>query len=80
MPLNDPLPSSFPPVVATALRVAGGVVGGYLVGKGYFTAEQAPQIGGAALSIIAAGWAIYASWKKNQKLKAAIIAPAGKAI
>lgn len=69
--------SAVPAYVASLLRTVGGMVGGYLIGKGYITAEQAPEIGGALLTIGIAVWSVVQKYNANKALQAAIAAPAG---
>lgn len=71
-------PSPIPSYVASILRTVGGIVGGYLIGKGYITAEQAPEIGGGVLALIVAGWGLYQKLSAHKALTAAIAAPAGR--
>lgn len=71
------LPASTPPVVAGLIRYVLGVISGYVIGQGWFTAEQATQIAGALAALGVGGWSVYSNWRKQQKLKDAILAPAG---
>lgn len=74
--MNDNSPSVVPSLFGTVLRAAGSAIGGYLIGKGYITAEQAPELGGAALTLIVAVWGLYSKLRAHSTLKAAIAAPA----
>lgn len=69
--------SPIPSYLTTLLRVAGSVVGGWLLGKGYFTSEQLAQLGGGAMVAAVAVWGLISSHSKTKKLNAAIDAPAG---
>ena len=73
------LPSSTPPVLAGLIRYLLGVASGYVISQGWFTAEQTTQIVGAVGAIGVGAWSVYSNWKKTQKLKDAIKAPAGLA-
>lgn len=73
----EPNVSAIPSYITTALRVVGATVGGYLVGKGYFTAEQAAQVGGGLMVLATTAWALYSAHAKTKKLNEAIQAPAG---
>lgn len=68
-----------PSYVTSLLRVLGGVIGGWLIAKGYITADQAPEIGGAVLTLVASGWAITHTASTRAALTSAIAAPASKA-
>lgn len=70
---------SFPSYLTSLLRVAGAFIGGWLVSRGYFTAEEAASIGGALFTVLVALWAINSKRKATKALKAAILAPAGYA-
>lgn len=72
-------PNAIPSYVASILRTGGGIIGGYLIGKGYITADQAAELGGASLAVIAVGWSLYQKYAAHKALTAAIAAPAGKA-
>lgn len=69
--------SAIPSYVTSLLRTAGGLIGGYLIGKGYISGEQAATIGGALLALVVAGWSMYSKYKANAALNAAIAAPKG---
>lgn len=71
--------STFPVYLTSLLRALGGVIGGYLIGKGYLTAEDATAIGGGLLAVIVALWSIHAKRKSIKALRDAIAAPSGKA-
>lgn len=71
--------NALPTYLTSLLRTLGALIGGWLIGKGYITAEQAPQIGGALLAVFVAGWGLYSRHLADKKLKAAIAAPAGRA-
>lgn len=75
----DPVVSPVPSYITTGLRLVGGVVGGWLIGKGYFSAEQAAEVGGASMVLLTTLWAFYSSHSKTKKLNDAISAPAGYA-
>lgn len=72
-------PSVIPSYVTGLLRTVGGIIGGYLIGKGYITAEQAAPLAAGALALVGAIWTIYSKNVANKKLKVAIAAPAGQA-
>lgn len=65
-------PSIIPSYITSILRTAGGVIGGYLIAKGYITAENAPELGGAALTVIVALWSLYQKLSAHKTLTAAI--------
>jgi hypothetical protein len=77
--MNDTEPSAIPAYLASMIRTGLTALGGYLVGKGFLTAEQAPEVAGAVLTGLSAVWSLYQKWSANQKLSDAIAAPAGKA-
>lgn len=68
-----------PSYLTSLLAVIGSFIGGLLVSKGYFTAEQLPQLGGAALAVVIAVWRLYAKSVHRAALAAAVAAPAGRA-
>lgn len=72
----DQAPNPVPSYLATLLRTLGGMVGGYLIGKGYITAEQAPEIGGGLLAAVVAIWGIVQKINAHKALKSAIASPA----
>lgn len=74
----DQTPSAVPSYVASILRTVGGIVGGWLIGKGYITAEQAPEIGGGLLAVVVAVWGIIQKINAHKALKSAISAPSGQ--
>lgn len=72
-------PSGSAAVIASIVRTLLGIAGGWLIGKGYFTAEQMPQVIGGATAFVVAVWSIYQKLSAHKALAAAISAPAGRA-
>lgn len=64
-------PNPFPSYIGSIARSLGGVVAGYVIAKGYFTAEQTAQIGGGLAAAAIAGWSLYQKWRAHKMLKAA---------
>lgn len=60
--------SALPSLLTTLLRYVAGPIGGFLVGKGWIMADQVPQVAGVLLSIGAAGWGLYQTWRSHSKL------------
>jgi hypothetical protein len=75
--MDNQVPNPIPSYIAAILRTVGALVAGYAIAKGYITAEQAPQIGGAILALIVAGWSIFQKVNAHGAFKAAVAAPAG---
>lgn len=75
----DATPNPVPSYLASILRTVGGIVGGWLIGKGYITAEQAPEIGGGLLALVVAAWGLIQKLNAHKALKSAIAAPGGVA-
>lgn len=65
-----------PAYVATVVRSVAATIGGWAIGKGYITAEQAPEIGGALLVLATVVWGLIQKHNAHKDLKAAIAAPA----
>lgn len=51
-------PSAVPSYVAAIIRTLLGVLGGWLIGKGYVTADQLPELGGILLGAATLIWSI----------------------
>jgi hypothetical protein len=77
--MNDPTPSPIPAYVATLVRAGAATVGGWLIGKGYITADQAPEIAGGVMALAVVVWGLIQKISAHQALASAIKAPAGKA-
>lgn len=71
--------STIPLYVMSILRAVGGMLGGYLIGKGYITAEDATSVGGALLAVFVVLWSIHAKRQSIKALNDAIAAPSGRA-
>lgn len=69
------LPGWLTPLLRNVLTL----VAGFVIGKGWFTAEQWAQISGGAVALITFLWTVYSRHQTRQKLKDAIAAPAGAA-
>jgi hypothetical protein len=72
-------PSPLPSYAASLLRTGLGFVAGALVSKGIVSADQAPELVGAAVAIITLIWSLVQKAKAHEALTKAIAAPAGKA-
>jgi hypothetical protein len=72
-------PSVLPSYMTSLLRSVATTLGGYLIGKGYITADQAPQFAGLVVVVGTAIWSLYQKWLAHKRLTAAIAAPAGAA-
>lgn len=62
-----PLPSYTAAVIRTGL----GMAGGWLIGKGYVTADQLPEIGGLALGLLTLVWSLAHKVTTSKALQAA---------
>lgn len=71
--------STLPLYVTSLLRQVAAMIAGYLVAKGYITAEDAPAIGGALLAVVAVLWSFNSRRKSVKALNDAIAAPSGQA-
>ncbi len=69
------LPGWFTPILRNVLAL----VSGFVIAKGWFTAEQWVQIGGGITAAAGAIWTLYSRAQTRKKLKEAIAAPAGLA-
>jgi hypothetical protein len=77
--MNATTPSPVPAYMATLVRAGAASLGGWLLGKGYITADQAPEIAGAVTILSVAVWGLIQKINAHQALASAIKAPAGKA-
>jgi uncharacterized membrane protein (UPF0136 family) len=77
--MQDEAPSPLPTYLATLMRSVLTTLGGWLIGKGYITADQAPEIIGALTVGLTAVWAVIQKRNAHKALQAAIAAPAGQA-
>lgn len=68
-----------PSYLNSILKALGAVIAGWLIAKGYFTAQQTAEIGGSVLTVIVVIYGLYSKYKANKALNAAIAAPAGQA-
>jgi hypothetical protein len=69
---NTTAPTSpMPSYVASLLRTVGAVLGGYLIEKGFISAQQAPELGGAVLAIIVVAWSLVQKYNAHKALTAA---------
>lgn len=75
----DTAPNPLPAYLATVARAGLTTAGGYLVGKGVITAEQAPELVAAALIGLSVLWGFIQKYNAHKALKSAIAAPAGQA-
>lgn len=75
----DTAPNPVPAYVASLLRAGLTALGGWLVSKGYITADHTPEIVGAGLTVVAVVWSLIQKANAHAALKDAIAAPAGKA-
>lgn len=53
----------------SAVRTLLGVVGGYLVGKGYTTEEMVAQVIGAIMALVPLAWGIWNAKRNEEKTK-----------
>ncbi len=65
---------------ASAVRAILAAVGGWLVGKGWISNQLLAEISGVAVVVLPIVWAWFKNWSSHQALRAAIVAPAGKAV
>ena len=61
-------PSVLPDVVKTIIRWVAGPLGGFLIGRGWISADQAMQLPGLIMALVAGGWALYSTVSKKQTL------------
>lgn len=67
-----------PEMLVTAARYVVAGIGGWVVGKGWFTADQWVQIGGALVTAVPLAWGVYASFRNKKKLVAVASAASNK--
>lgn len=72
-------PSALPAYVASIVRTVAGPIGGYLIGKGYLTADQAPEVAGLLVVLATGIWSFVQKVNAHKALKAAVAAPSGQA-
>jgi uncharacterized membrane protein YebE (DUF533 family) len=60
--------NSLPSVLQTIIGSAAGMLGGFLVGRGWITADQIPQVAGVLMAIGGAAWTAYQAWRNHKKL------------
>lgn len=68
-----------PALLTTLFRYLLTTAGGFLIGKGWITGQQAAEIAGFALPLAAGAWGLWSTYAGKKTLKAAIDAPPGKA-
>lgn len=76
--MND-VPSPLVAQLAGLARVGLGFLGGYLVSHGVITAEQQPEVIGAAMTVLVIVWGVIQKANAHKALKDAIAAPEGQA-
>lgn len=73
----DTTPGAVPTYLASIARWAIATGAGFLIGKGYVTAEQAATVSAAALALLPLAWSLIQKRNAGKALKDAIAAPAG---
>lgn len=71
--------STIPLYLTSLLRQVAAMIAGYLLAKGYITAEDVPAISGALLAVAAILWSLNSRRKSVKALNDAIAAPSGEA-
>lgn len=69
--MNPPSTDPVPPMYQSAARTAIALIGGYLIGRGYFTAETWATFSGAVVTLVPLGFGIYAAWHAKQQIRTA---------
>lgn len=75
----DDTVNPIPTYITSILRTVLGIVAGWVIGKGWFTAEQWAQVAGGLAAVGTLLWSVYSKYVAHKKLAQAIAAPAGKA-
>lgn len=74
----EEVPDILPKQIASVLRHGLTFLGGFLLSKGYITAEIVPQFIAGGLALSALGWSIVQQVNSHKALKDAVAAPAGR--
>lgn len=75
----DTTPTALPSYVTSIIRTGLAVGGGWLIGKGYFTADQIPEIGGILMAVATGIWSLAHKASVSKSLAAAEAAAKGYA-